>query len=642
MSDLIRDAPVGQLIRFFTRNKYLQYPEERHDFMCPNCYSHPESLSTQSQVDEKAETTTDIGAPDVQREEIAYPTVGAIVEEIEDPQEEEEEEEHSHDLTKIATAHDAESITSSPHASSPRLTPLHTARSQQLERVGTRTALKHSTTRADLEQQFTLASLPPGPPHPIIPTTLPDGTVLVDWYASDDAANPQNWSSRKKAFVAAQIYLYTLAVYMGSAIYAPSTEGVMHVFGVGIDAASLGLSMYVLAYGLGPMLWSPLSEIPAVGRNPPYLLTFAVFVILIVPTALAENFSGLIVLRFLLGFFGSPCLATGGASLQDMYSLIKLPYVLSLWAFAATCGPSLGPIIAGFSVAAKDWRWSQWEMLWLSAPIWLCMFFFLPETSPSNILLRRARRLRSTNGDARLKSQSEIEQVSLSVRDVAVESLWRPVQMMVLDPAIAFTAVYTALVYGIYYSFFEAFPMVYIGMYGFSLGQMGLTFLSITVGVTLGIAGYWSYVYWVVEPEIREKGLGAPERRLIPALFVSFLCPVGLFIFAWASNPSVHWIGSVIGIGIFTVGVFILLQCIFLYLPLTYPQYAASLFAGNDFTRSSLAAAAIHFSRPLFVNLGVARGVTLLGGLTCGCIFGIFALYFYGDKLRARSKFAAK
>ena len=102
------------------------------------------------------------------------------------------------------------------------------------------------------------------------------------------------------------------------------------------------------------MIFSPLSEIPIVGRNPPYMITFAIFVILCVPTALADSISALLVLRFLQGFFGSPCLATGGASLQDMYSMYKVPYVLALWTFAATCGPALAPTIAGYSVAAKD------------------------------------------------------------------------------------------------------------------------------------------------------------------------------------------------------------------------------------------------------------------------------------------------
>lgn len=156
-----------------------------------------------------------------------------------------------------------------------------------------------------------------------------------------------------------------------------------------------------------------------------------------------------------------------------MFSLIKLPYVLSLWALAATCGPALGPIISGFSVTAKNWRWSLWELLWLAGPIWILLFLFLPETSPSNILLRRANRLRKRTSDAKLKSQSEIDQANLKVWDLIKENLWRPNQMMVLDPAVGFTAIYTALgeylslerimapmanvkiVYAIFYSFFE-------------------------------------------------------------------------------------------------------------------------------------------------------------------------------------------
>lgn len=179
-------------------------------------------------------------------------------------------------------------------------------------------------------------------------------------------------------------------------------------------------------------------------------------------------------------------------------------------------------------------------------------------------------------------------------------------------------------------------------MYGFNLGEMGLTFLSISVGVFISLVFYWSYVYYVVEPEIRSKGLGEPERRLIPALYASILLPVGLFIFAWTANPSVHWIGSTVGICVFTIGIFLVIQCIFLYLPLVYPQYAASLFAGNDFARSSLAAGTIHFSSPMFKSLHVGPGVSLLAGLTTACIFGVYILYFFGDKLRARSRFAAK
>ncbi|CAI7588385.1 unnamed protein product [Penicillium bialowiezense] len=92
----------------------------------------------------------------------------------------------------------------------------------------------------------------------------------------------------------------------------------MEHFHVSQTKASLGLAIYVLGYGIGPLLFSPLSEIPACGRNIPYIGSFLIFVIISVPTALVDNYPGLMVLRFLQGFFGSPCLASGGASMADM------------------------------------------------------------------------------------------------------------------------------------------------------------------------------------------------------------------------------------------------------------------------------------------------------------------------------------
>lgn len=81
-------------------------------------------------------------------------------------------------------------------------------------------------------------------------------------------------------------------------------------------AATLGLTLFVVGYGIGPLFLAPLSEIPFIGRNPPYVITLAIFVALQAITATVQNFAGLLVLRFLAGFIGSPVLATGGASVS--------------------------------------------------------------------------------------------------------------------------------------------------------------------------------------------------------------------------------------------------------------------------------------------------------------------------------------
>lgn len=604
MADLIRDAPFGQLVRYLTGNRVFKYEEEKAGFVIPDIYTSPRAEKDDSSAALAARSKTSVHV-----EESGTPS-------------------SSSSSTSTSTS-EADEITRT--------------KSANLARTTSRASSHRPVTLADLEKQLSVTITRQSQPNaPIEPSILEDGTIIIDWYTTTDPANPQNWTFGKKSIVLLQILLYTMAVYMGSAIYAPSIEGVMHEFGVSLSAASLGLSMYVLAYGIGPMLFSPLSEIPAVGRSPPYTISYAIFVVLLVPSALVDNFAGLIVLRFLQGFFGSPCLATGAASIQDIYSIVKLPYGVSLWTLAATCGPSIGPIISGFSVAAKTWRWSLWEMLWLNGPIFFSLFFLLPETSSANILLRRAQRLRKLTGNENLKSQSEIDQAQMSPREVTVEALWRPLQLMLLDPAIAFTAVYTALVYGIYYSFFESFPLVFGAMHGFNLGQTGLTFLSVAVGVVLAVAAYWVYIYFSAEPAMRSSGLGTPERRLIPGLVTTFLIPAGLFLFAWTARPDVHWIVPCIGIAISIIGINLVIQSLFMYLPMVYPEFAASLFAGNDLARSSLAAGAIHFSTPLFTDLGVSKGVSLLAGLTVACSGGIFILFFFGASLRARSRFAAK
>ena len=516
MDSILRDAPVGQMIRYFTKNKLLKYPEEMPGYVLPEQYQKFHSTEAPLKPQSTQPTPEDI---------------------------EKKTESDSDDvsLDRARTQADRESVA---------------ATDRTLSKIMTRPELSQVNTRADLEQAYSNATrqetLRAQASRPIAPQVTADGVVLVDWYTTDDADNPQNWIQSKKTIVVLQIYFYTLAVYIGSAIYTPSEPYVIELLGVGPQVAAMGLSMYVLGYGIGPLLWSPLSEIPVIGRNPPYMATFGIFVILCVPTALVTSFPGFVVLRFLQGFFGSPCLATGGASIGDIFSLLKLPYFLTGWAAFATAGPALGPIISGFSVVATNWHWSLWEILWLAGPVFLSMMFLLPETSSANILLRRAKRLRELTGNPNLKSQGEIDQEKLTVNEVVVGNLWRPAQINILDPAIGFTSLYTALMYSIFYSFFEVFPLVYATGnpgkathgYGMNAGEIGLIFLSITVGVSIAIAIYVAYLYWSFEPEVRTRGLGAPERFLRPALPATFLLPIGLFIFAWTGNnsPKIHWI----------------------------------------------------------------------------------------------------
>jgi DHA1 family multidrug resistance protein-like MFS transporter len=285
MEAVIRESPFGQLVRLVTKNKYFQYPEEKADFKLPDPW------------------------------------------------------------VKVMDGSDAEA--GSEDAQTEAQTPTqHRNSDESLSHVTAQYSLPFTEARLQADEQHDIEKVKS---IPITPKKTKDGAILVDWYHTDDAENPHNWSNLKRALIATIICLYTFVVYTTSAIYTSSEGGIIAEFGVSEVLATLGLSLYVLGYGMGPLLFSPMGEIPIIGRNPIYIVTMFLFVIISIPTAFVGNFPGLMVLRFLQGFFGSPCLASGGASIGDMYSLMSLPYALMAWVAAAYCGRKSSPQIFPFS-----------------------------------------------------------------------------------------------------------------------------------------------------------------------------------------------------------------------------------------------------------------------------------------------------
>ncbi|PVH92357.1 putative MFS transporter [Periconia macrospinosa] len=459
-------------------------------------------------------------------------------------------------------------------------------------------------------------------------------------FSPTDRDNPQNWSTKKKIFTFLQICLLTFSIYSASAIITPAEGIFQEIWGVSREVSALVLSMFVLGYGFGPLLFSPMSELPMVGRNVPYMISFALFIIMTAIGSGVSNFPGLVVIRFIQGFFGGPVLATGAASAADIFPFNKVPYAISAWAFFAYGGPALGPVLSGFSIPLDNWRWGMWETLILSGVTFVLLFFFLPETNAEYILRQRAKRIRKRTGDDSYLSRVESRTHKKNWLKVLSYHLTMPFRITILDPSVGFINLYTALVYGVYYSFFESFPLVYMGTYGFSIGIMGTIFTSIIIGAGIGLIVYSALIYFIYEPYTMSKGIGSPEHRLVPGIFAAALIPPGMFIFGYASKSEISWAAPTVGIALYAAASYILVNCIFVYLPISYPRYAASIFAANGFLRSAIACGAIHFSQPLFGNLGVGNGCAVLGGVAAGCAILFVFLYWYGPQLRARSKFA--
>lgn len=469
--------------------------------------------------------------------------------------------------------------------------------------------------------------------------------IVVDWEGPDDKENPKNWPLPTKVLFITMVGLLTTSIYIGSSIYVPGVQQIMEDFNVSLTVGYLPMSLFVIGYGIGPMVFSPLSEHPAIGRVYIYVITLAIFVILQVPTALSKNIGSLIVLRFLAGIFASPALATGGASVGDVLTLSWIPVGLASWGISAVCGPVLGPLIGGAISVGLNWRWTFWFLLILSGFTFTVLFFFFPETSQATLLYRKAQRLRKRADNNKILSEGHLKIEQMHINEVTVDTLWRPIEIMFGEPVVFFINLYIALMYAIMYLWFEAFPIVFVETHGFTMVETGVGYVSIMVGVFLGSAGYLPAIYKAFTVPM-ERGEWQQPEIFLPTSIVGAVCqPIGVFIFAWSATASAHWIAPLIGATLFAVGAFVGFQTLFNYLAFSFPRYQASVFAGNGLFRAGLAAAFPLFANALYRNLGpknfpIGWGCSILGFFNLAMIAIPVLLYTNGVKLRARSKYA--
>lgn len=218
----------------------------------------------------------------------------------------------------------------------------------------------------------------------------------------------------------------------------------------------------------------------------------------------------------------------------------------------------MGPLIGGFVVEAKGWRWTIWVLMMISGVAFVLLFFFLPETSSTNILYRRAKRLRKLTGNDKFRCEAEIEAANMTTNEIIQIALVRPFTLNFTEPIVLVLNLYIALIYGILYIWFESFPLVFIDIYGFNLGEEGLAFIGILVGAILVVPCFFAYLHFIEEKQYDAAGNIKPEKRLRAAMVGAFFIPMCLFWFGWSARPSISWIMPIIGSSFFSFGTFLL------------------------------------------------------------------------------------
>lgn len=370
---------------------------------------------------------------------------------------------------------------------------------------------------------------------------LETGVPVSDTLLSLRFASRADVSAVKKARHIIPVSLLCLSVTAGSSMITPGAFAIEYKFHVSHTAALLPLSLFVLGLAIGPMLAAPISETR--GRSIVYKVSMPLYMLFILGAGFSKSFAGLLVCRILAAMAGAPCLAVGAGTVADLFEPKKMAGPGALVVMAPFLGPckeyphhfeygaeanslflsGLGPVIGGFSATYTEYRWTQWSTILLALAAYILV---LPthETHRKVLLKRKAQRMGLPPPEPELAPREAIK-LLLTI------TLFRPIRMLASEPIVLLYSIYNAFTFSVLFAFFEAYPFVFMGEYGFDIWQYGLTFLGIGVGVLLGAVGAILVDLLVYQRIVKENGdrikNRGPEQRLYIGMIGDLCLPIG-------------------------------------------------------------------------------------------------------------------
>ena len=445
-----------------------------------------------------------------------------------------------------------------------------------------------------------------------------------------------------------------------SSIFSAATTAVALQFGVSTEVGILGLSLYVLGFATGPLLWAPLSELR--GRKLPLMISMFGFSIFSIGTAVGKDLQTVLICRFFGGVFASCPLAVVAAVFSDMFDNKTRGLAITVFSMTVFTGPLLAPFIGGFTVtnSSLGWRWTEYFAAIMGFLALGLNVLFLEETYPPIVLVEKAAELRRRTLNWGIHAKQE--EIEVDFRELVTKNFSRPLRLLVTEPIVLLLSIYMAFIYGLLYLFLTAYPIVFQQIHHMNQGVGGLPYFGMVFGMLLAGA-YIVYTQADYNKKLAaNNGVTIPEWRLPPAIMggVSFTC--GLFWFGWSGyRADIHWIvptlsGLMTGFGLLSIFLQALNYLVDAYLMLYVssppnlahrkpPQpntsrSAASAIAANTFLRSIAGAVFPLFSMYMFSALGVNWAGTLLGCVALILVPIPVVFWKFGAKIRQRSKFA--
>lgn len=336
-------------------------------------------------------------------------------------------------------------------------------------------------------------------------------------------------------------------------------------------------------------------------------------------------------------------------ALSTMFS--EFDWVKTYFEAHLSTGTGLTPIVYSFvplktslSVAGSSgqggWRWIQLIQCIATACYGIIMVFFLKETRINVIMKKKAIRLRKETGDMTIKAHAEV--FKPTKKELLHQSLFRPMQYLTQEPIVIAFSFFIGYAWAIFYSFIASITHVFLTLYednySMNQGTVGYVYASIVVG---SVFGFLFNYYFQEKFFFRRFNKTRPvEARLGGAMASGIIFPIGAFVYAFTLYPHVHPAGPCVGLTIILTGMFSIYLSSMSYLADCYQANASSALAAIALIRNLTGGVVILVIRQWYDGMGFVWAGLLISLLAVVFATVPIALFFFGKRLRLKSKFA--
>ncbi|KAJ9314882.1 hypothetical protein DTO271D3_4882 [Paecilomyces variotii] len=439
-----------------------------------------------------------------------------------------------------------------------------------------------------------------------------------------EVENPKTYPRRTKWFITFIVAVAAAAAPMGSSIFFPSLSQVAKDLNSTPTVTNLSIALYMLSMSIFPLWWSSFSE--ALGRRTIYLVSFVLFAVFNVLSAVSTSIAMLIVFRMLSGGASASVQAVGAGTIADLWEPRERGRAMGIFYLGPLCGPLFAPIIGGALAQHWGWRSTQWFSVIYGGVALLFIFVALPETLVS-------RKTPIIEVEPTVPMERPLSRVSSRQVLHSTTRVLKALKIVILDPLkiilylrfppVLLTVYYASITFGSLYvlnvSIEDSFGKP---PYNFSTIIVGLLYIPNSLGyVTASLFG-GKWMDSIMQREARkanrydEKGklVYRPEDRMREnALLGAIIYPGALIWYGWTVERGVFWLVPMIANFFFGIGSMLIFSMATTMLTEFMPKKSSSGVALNNFMRNIFSCVGSIVAAPIINAIGNGWLFTILG-----------------------------